>query len=78
MASTNGLPPDAFELQVLDQQDPQVDVSTLQDAVKGIREDIDMIIEHRVPKFEALFAEPTEVKEMASLFAVFEIPPPPP
>ena len=46
---------DAFELQVLARPAPQVDVSTLQSAVNSLRADIDMILEARVPEFEALF-----------------------
>ena len=37
-----------------------------------------MILEARVPEFEAPFVEPTEDKVMAALFATFEIQPPPP
>ena len=42
---------DTFELRVLAQPGPQVDVSTLQAAVESLRADIDMILEARVPKY---------------------------
>ena len=48
---------------------PQVDVSTLQAAVDILRPDIDMILEARVPEFEALSAEPAEDTMMEALFA---------
>ena len=55
---------DSFELRVLSRPAPQVDVSTLQAAVDSLRADIDMILEARVPEFEAPSAEPTEEKVM--------------
>ena len=60
---------DAFELQVLARPAPPVDVSTLQAVVDSIRADIDMILEARVPEFEALSAEPAEDTMMEALFA---------
>ena len=57
---------------------PLVDVSTLQAAVDSLRADIDMILEAKVPKSEALSAEPAEDTVMAALFSTSEIPPPPP
>ena len=69
---------DAFELRVLARKNPQVDMSTLQAAVKSLRADIDMILEARVPESEASSAEPAKDIVMAALFATFEIPPPPP
>ena len=68
---------DAFELWVLAQPSPHVDVSTLQAAVDSLRIDIDMILEARVPESEDLSTEPAEDTVMAALFATFEIPPPP-
>ena len=65
---------DAFELRVLARPAPQVDVSTIQDAVESLRVDIDMILEARVPESEASYAEDTV---MEALFATSEIPPPP-
>ena len=62
---------------MLSRPTPQVDVSTLQAAVESLRADIDMILEARVPKSEASFAEPAEDTMMAALFATPEIPPPP-
>ena len=53
-------------------------MSTLQDAVDSLRADIDMILEARVPEFEAPSAEPAEDTVMEALFATSEIPPPPP
>ena len=66
---------DAFELRVIARPAPQVDVSTIQDAVESLRVDIDMILEARVPESEASSAEDTV---METLFATSEIPPPPP
>ena len=51
-------------------------MSTPKAAVESLRADID--IEARVSEFEALFVEAAEDTVMASLFAPFEIPPPPP
>ena len=45
---------DAFELRVLAGTAPQVDVSTLQAAVKSLRADIDMILEARVRDSKSL------------------------
>ena len=67
---------DAFELRVFARPATQVDVSTLQAAVDSLCTDIDMILEARVPKSEAPFAEPSEDTVMAVLFATSEIPPP--
>ena len=69
---------DVFELRVLTQPDPQVDVSILQAAVDSLHRDIDMILKARVLESEAPSAEPGEDTVMATLFATFEIPPPPP
>ena len=69
---------DAFELRVLTRPAPRVDVSTLQAAVKSLRADIDMILEARVPEFEAPSAEPAEDTVMVALFATSEILQPPP
>ena len=68
---------DAFELRVLAGTAPQVDVSTLQAAVKSLRTDIDMILESMVPEYEAPSIEPIEDTVMAALFVSSEIPPPP-
>ena len=68
---------DAFELRVLTRPAPQVDMSTLQAAVESLREDIDIILESKVPKSESPFAEPTEGTMVAALFAPSKIPPPP-
>ena len=46
---------DAFELRVLARLAPPVDVSTLQAAVDSPREDIDTILEARVPESKAPF-----------------------
>ena len=69
---------DAFELQVLARPATQVDTSTLQAAVESLRANIDMILEARVPEFEAPYAEPAEDTVMAALFATSKIPSPPP
>ena len=69
---------DTFELRVIGQPAPQMDMSILQAAVESLRADIDMIQEARVPEFEAPSAEPAEDTGMAALFATSEIPPPPP
>ena len=68
----------AFKLPVLARPSPQVDVSTLQVAVENLQEDIDMILESRVPESEAPSAELAEDTVMAALFATSKIPPPPP
>ena len=52
-------------------------VLTLQAVVEGLREDLDMILEARVPKSEAPSAELAEDTVMATLFTTSEIPPPP-
>ena len=52
---------------------PPVDVLTLQAAVYSVRVDIDMILEARVPEFEAPSAESTEDTVMATLFSTSEI-----
>ena len=69
---------DAFELRVLAQPAPPVDVSTLQAAVDNLRADIDTILEARVAESEATSVEPAEDTVLAALFATSEIPPPPP
>ena len=69
---------DAFMLRVLDRPAPPVDVSTLQAAVESLQADIDMILEARVPEYEAPSVDPVEDIVMAALFATSDIPPPPP
>ena len=49
---------------------------TLQAVVEGLREDLDMILEARVPKSEAPSAELAEDVVLAALFAISNIPPP--
>ena len=58
---------DAFELRVLAQPSPQVDVSNLQPTIESLRADIDMILESRVPESEAPSAEPAKNTVMAAL-----------
>ena len=60
---------DAFELRVLARPAPPVDVSTLQAAVHHFRANIYMILEARVPEFEAPSADPAEDTVMAAVFA---------
>ena len=55
-----------------------MDVSTLQAAVDSLRADIDMILKARVPESEAPSVEPAEDTVLTALFAISEIPPPPP
>ena len=55
-----------------------MDVSTLQAAVNSLRADIDMILEDRVPEFEAPSAEPAEDTVLAAVFATLDIQQPPP
>ena len=69
---------DTFELRVLDRPAPQLDVSTLHAAVESLRADIDMILEARVPEYEAPSVDHVEDIVMAALFATSDIPPPPP
>ena len=52
-------------------------MSTLQASVESLRTDVDMILEARVPEFEAS-SEPAEDTVMASFFSTSKIPPPPP
>ena len=53
---------DAFKLRVLARPAPPVDMSTLQAAVESLREDIDMILEARVPESKAPSAEEDETR----------------
>ena len=53
-------------------------MSTLLATVEGLRADIYMILEARVPESEAPSIKPAEDTVMATLFATSEIPPPPP
>ena len=69
---------DAFDLWVLAQPSPPVDVSTLQAAIKILRTNIYMILEANVHKSKAPYAEPVEDTVLASLFSTSDIPPPPP
>ena len=69
---------DAFELRLLAQPAPPMDVSTLQVAVDSLRADIDTILEARVPESEAPSVEPAEDTVLVALFATSNIPPPPP
>ena len=64
---------DTFQTRVLARPSPPVDVSTLQAAVESLRADINMILEARVPKFEAPSVEPVEDIVMAVVFATSEI-----
>ena len=68
----------AFELRVIAQRGPPVDVSTRQAAVDSLCVYIDTILEARVPESEAPSVEPTDDTVLAALFATSEIPPPPP
>ena len=49
---------DNFELRVLARPAPPLDVSTLQTVVDSLLADINMILEARVPEFEAPSADP--------------------
>ena len=53
-------------------------MSTLQAVVESLRAYIDMILEAKVPEFEAPSADPTEDIVLASLLVYSNIPPPPP
>ena len=61
---------DAFELRVLAQPAPPVDVSTLQASVDSLRADIDTILGERVPES----VEPAEDTVLAALFPTPDIP----
>ena len=61
----------AFELRVIAQRGPPVDVSTRQAAVDSLCVYIDTILEARVPESEASSIEPTEDTVLAALFATF-------
>ena len=65
----------AFELGVLPEPAPQVDMLTLKAAVKSLRADINMILEVRVPESETSSAEPDEDIVMEALFTTSYIPP---
>ena len=58
---------DAFELRVLARPAPSVDVSTLQAAVDSLREDIETILEARVPESEAPSVEPAKDTVLATI-----------
>ena len=69
---------DSFELRVVAQPAPLLDVSNLQATVDSLRADIDIMLESRLPESEAPFVEPAEYTVLAALFATLEIPPTPP
>ena len=65
---------DAFELRVLAWKTPIVDLTTLQDVVASMIQNMDTILEGRVPEFEAPSAEPAEDIVMATLFSTTAAP----
>ena len=69
---------DALDLWVLARPAPQVDVSTLQVAVKSFRAGIDRILKSRMLESEVPSAEAAEDTVIAALFSTSEIPPPSP
>ena len=69
---------DAFELRVLAQPAPTVDMKTLHAAVESIRTDLDNILDDRMPEYEAPSAEPAEDMVLDALFSTTVVPPPPP
>ena len=69
---------DTFELWVPARTTHSMDVSTLQAVGERSREDLDMILEARVPESEAPSPDPAEDIVMAALFATSEIPSPTP
>ena len=69
---------DAFELQVLAQPSPIVDLTTLQAAVESPRAYLDTILEAQVLGSEAPSTDPDEDTVLAALFFTTAVPPPPP
>ena len=67
---------DTFELWVPARTTHSMDVSTLQAVVESSREDLDMILEARVPESEAPSIEPAEDTVLAGLFSTATVPPP--
>ena len=55
-----------------------MDVSTLDTAVESLRAELDTILEAKMSKCEAYFAEPAEDTFFASLFSTVAVPPLPP
>ena len=68
---------DALELRVLALPSPTVDVTALQAVVESLREDLDTILEARVPESEAFSAEPAKDTVLAALFSTATVQPPP-
>ena len=64
-----------FELWILDRPAPIVDVTAPQDAVEILREDLDTILEARVPESEAPSVERAEDTVLATLFSTSTMPP---
>ena len=69
---------DAFELRLLAQPAPPVNVSTLQAAIESLRANLDMILEARMLESEAPSAEPVEDSVLPALFPTTTAPPSPP
>ena len=59
----------AFELRVLARPSHTIDLTTLQVTVVSLRAYMDAILEARVPKSEAPYAEPAEDTVMVALFS---------
>ena len=69
---------EALELHILAMPAPPVDVSTFLAAVESLGADLDMILEARVPEFEAPSTEPAKDTLLVALFSTVAVPPPPP
>ena len=68
----------AFEFRVLAGLDLTIDSTNLQAAVASPGADMDVILEARVPQFEALSADPVDYTVMITLFSTTVAPSPHP
>ena len=67
-----------FELRVLARPAPSLDLTTLQVVVASLRENMDAILDPRVPESEAPSTNPAEDTVMATLFSTTVAPSPQP
>ena len=64
---------DAFEMGVLTQPDPTLDLMTLQAVVDSLRSDLYTILEARVPESEAPSIEPVDVTMLAAVLSTIVV-----
>lgn len=69
---------DVFDLRVLARPAPSLDLTTLQVVVASLRENMDAILDPRVPESEAPSTNPAEDTVMATLFSTTVAPSPQP